>query len=120
MATIYSAPDGFEPPRWEQNISWKEMEEKEAHYIVKLAAYARKQLRAPDPIIGKVVRFPFADGYAQYMVWKLRPLELVHLDLGDGWNIPAAHARGLKVSDIREMVGREEAWSLLFSKKKEA
>src|SRR3990172_1715372 len=103
MATVYSPPKGFEAPAITmEDYRDQRWEAIEAEYIERLAACARDvQCSEPDPIIGKVVRFPYADGYAQYLVWSVRPLQLVHLDLGDGWAIPDAHARGLRLTDIR-------------------
>ena len=111
MATIYSPPPGFEPPiitpddykehRWEAI---------ESEYIERLAQDARRTTPA-NPLVGKVVHFPIADGYAQYMVWRTKPLQLMHLNLGDGWSIPDAHARGLRLADVRTMIENERRWN---------
>jgi hypothetical protein len=41
-----------------------------------------------------------ADGQAHYYVVSLSPLVLQHIDIGDGWQLPDAHLRGLRKSDI--------------------
>jgi hypothetical protein len=72
-----------------------------------------KQNGYTSPLAGKIVRFPVADGYAEYMIVSLRPVTLMHLPFGDSYQIPEAHARGLRASDLRELVEREEKWARL-------
>jgi hypothetical protein len=73
MATIYSAPEGFDPPDITANITWKEWEKRDQDYIERLAAWVKETSKSSDPIIGKIVRFGVADGYAQYMVLNVKP-----------------------------------------------
>lgn len=79
-------------------------------YISKLPINGRDA-----PLVGKLVRFQIADGYAEYMVASQKPLQLIYLDIGDGYQIPNPHMRGLNVADIRELVEREEALTKMFS-----
>lgn len=69
---------------------------------------------------GEIMRFPVADGYAQYMVAKARPFTLVHLALGDGWHIPAAHARGLTLADLEDELKRQKFWQEIADKQKQS
>jgi len=41
--------------------------------------------------VGETIQFPVADSYAEYMVASMRPLQLVHLPLGDAWEFQYAH-----------------------------
>lgn len=66
-------------------------------------------------LTGEVVRFPIADGYAQYMV--ANATTLIWLPLGDAWQIPDAHARGLRISDIKAEIDRARKFRELFSAK---
>lgn len=75
----------------------------------------RATLTNRGSVIGKVVQYPIADGYAQYMVVKEKPLQLVHLSVGDGYQIPDAHLRGLKLSDIIAEIRRQTKMAELFS-----
>ena len=52
-------------------------------------------------LVGLIVSFGVADGYATYRVVKDKPLTLEHIPHGDAWQIPAAHLRGLTAKDIR-------------------
>lgn len=69
-------------------------------------------------LTGKVVRFPVADGYAQYMVMDGR--SMVHLPLLDAYQIPDAHARGLRVRDIDALLAADRRMAELFGKSKHA
>lgn len=115
MAKIYSAPKGFEAPETDFD-NWQTQEKA---YLERLAAEARRNTPNND-LVGEVVRFPMADSHAEYMVWSTKPLALIHLAIGDAWQIPAAHARGLNVSDIRQNVELARRWTALFAEKRAA
>ena len=117
MATIYPAPEGFDPPNiTNEDYAERRWETIEAAYIERLATRARLLDPLKSLLVGRIIRFPWADGYAQYMVWRTRPLQLIHLELGDAWSIPDAHARGLRLTDVREIVEREDRLTALFAK----
>jgi len=65
---------------------------------------------------GTILSFPFADGKALYLVQKTHPLTLQHIPAGDAWQIPAAHVRGLDMSDVQEHARRNKALKALFSR----
>lgn len=117
MATDFSAPEGFEPPVLDMDDfrtgAWQA---KEDAYIQRLAD--RAKMNGTNPLLGEVVRWQRADGYAQYMVWQTRPLQLIHLELGDAYSIEEPLMRGLRLADIRLMVERAANMRALFSKDK--
>lgn len=122
MAIVYAAPKGFDPPAWESYRDEQgrffgpdKMNEIDDAYIARLAAEARKH-RTGD-LIGETIRFQVADGYALYMIWAHRPFQLVHIDLHDGYQIPEAHARGLRLQDARDMVERDKRFAALWAEK---
>lgn len=110
MAKVYRAP--IDPPAIEGIRDFKRYDADCKAYIERLSAMARERAGtvAAGSLVGKVVRFQIADGYAQYVVWSERPLQLVHIDVMDGYSISAAHARGLKLADIRAMVASDDVW----------
>jgi hypothetical protein len=121
MAKVYSLPAGFEPPDFGQFIvdgRYDREADDRLHkeFIDNLATYAREH--NSGDMVGEVVRFPAADGYAQYMVWSHKPLSLIHLPIHDAWQIPEAHARGLRLADIRAEVAREKRLAELFASKR--
>lgn len=107
-ATLVQAP--LRPPE----IDWRknDWQEKEADYVATLAELARKQYSGDT--VGEVLRWQRADGYAQYMVLSESPLRLVHLDLGDGYEVEAALLRGLTLKSVQAMVASNRALSELF------
>lgn len=57
--------------------------------------------------VGRLVRFPFADGYALYLITGYDPslhpteqLELTWVDYGDGWGAAPATIRGFIPEDL--------------------
>jgi hypothetical protein len=61
-------------------------------------------------MVGRIIRFPVADGYAIYFVTQLKPLKLRHLAFGDGYQSSAAEIRGFRWQDAVEQVLRELEW----------
>jgi len=71
---------------------------------------------------GEEIRFPRGDGYARYFVYTEKPLALIHIPTGDAWDIDDVMRRGLRLSDVRDMVAREKKLAEIFgqSKRREA
>lgn len=68
-------------------------------------------------IVGFIMQFPWADGYAVYRVTKERPLTLQHIDYGDAWQVPDAHLRGIRFEDVVQAQMRARARRKLFGPK---
>lgn len=79
---------------------------------------SRTPNRRADSPIGEVIRWQVADGYAQYMVYTTSPLALIHLDYLDGYEVSEIMLRGLRVSDVKQMIARERRLSELFGARK--
>ena len=116
MAKVYSAP--IPAPKYDYKASNEVNDAAEDAYVARLAELAKKKNSTSD-LIGKTIQFQVADGYARYMVWTVKPLALVHLELGDAWQIPAAHSRGLRLSDVKAQVEYDTRLQKLFTKDKE-
>jgi hypothetical protein len=123
MTEVFGLPEGFrEPP--DLNDFRKEgigydvnaLFEAEATWVEELAEWCRTNSDSRSELIGEVIRFPRGDGYAQYMVWRTKPLGLLHIPLGDAWDLPDYQLRGLRVKDVRELVHGERAMRELFNK----
>ena len=80
---------------------------------------ARREGR-PATLVGEIVRFPVADGYAQYMVWRQQPLQLIWIELGDAWSAHNALIRGLRVKDVKAQVDADKRLAALFAERKAA
>jgi len=94
---------------------WPRWEEEYAAGIANFALTA--QAKNDGELVGETIRFPVADGHAVYGILSENPLHLCHINEGDGYQIPDAHARGLNLTDVREMVRAEKAINKLFAEK---
>lgn len=112
MATIYSPPSQIPVPE----LDWKNINNYETdcdEYKQRLKDYLLAVRKGKN--IGEIIRFPVADGYAEYMVASMKPAELIHLPLGDAWQFQYAHL--LNAKEIQEEIDRQKALKELFSKK---
>lgn len=124
-AKVYSGVQGIECPdigmihkpefKGDLRAGLKAYDEAEAAYIKELRDRAKRNGRSS--ILGEVIRFGVADGYAQYVVWRSSPLELIHVATGDAWHADRILLRGLTVTDVKDMVARDRRIAELFSKK---
>ncbi len=112
MAKIYSGVQGIKRPAPDYSHYDFDKEQKaDEEYIQKLVDYAKKQALCPEA--GKQIRFGVCDGYACYIVLNLKPVELIHLEIGDAYNFQ--YANRLTAKDVREEIRRQEALEKLFS-----
>lgn len=112
MAKIYSPPAELERPEIDfRNMkAYDEACEKYKEGLKKLLLN-RKQ----GENIGKILRFPVADGHAEYMIASMKPLELVHIPLGDAWTYQFDY--NLTAKSVKEQLVKQELIDKLFSKK---
>lgn len=115
MAKCFRAPKHIPLPSYSQGASG------ETNYIETLKALAKGSVTTPKTkpnidMIGEIIRFQRADGYAQYMIWDTKPLQLVWLELGDAYGVEEALIRGLRLEDVKQMVERERALRDLFKR----
>ena len=78
---------------------------------------AEVRAEAPGDLVGEIVKWPRADGYATYMISSQEPLQLLHCNFGDAYSIEPALIRGLIVEDLEPMVARERSLRELFARK---
>lgn len=112
MAKIFNPPAMIPVPEFDWKDA-KKYQETEDTFIENLRNFVKR--RKKGDLIGKVIRFQVADGYAQYMVAGIKPVELIHLPLMDCYQSDFADL--MTADKIKEMVARDEAMAKLFSKK---
>ena len=111
-ATIYNVPDGIKVP--ELNFQNIPQYQKDCElFLRQLKVFARN--RNKGKLVGEIIQFPVADGYAQYMVAGLRPVELIHIPLWDAWNYQHVHLMTAK--EIQEQIDGQKALKKLFGGK---
>ena len=86
--------------------------------MVKLEAESDRVMSSDSgSVVGFIMSFQVADGYANYRVVKATPLQLELIPYSDAYQISAAHIRGLNMDDVRDQMGRKEAMNKIFGKK---
>jgi hypothetical protein len=114
MAKIYNAPNEvvklpiFD---WKDMTAYRQAEEK---YLQELKEFCLKRKKGKN--IGEVIQFPCADGYALYMVASMKPLELIHIPLGDAYSFQ--YADRLKAIDIEQKIEQGKRIAEMFANKK--
>jgi hypothetical protein len=82
-------------------------------YLAETKAWVVAQ-SAHHPLTGKVVRTPYADGYAEYMVAKFDgKVCLVWLEVGDAWR-DSMFERAATITMLKDMAARAEKMDALF------
>ena len=115
MAKIYAPPKGFTPPdfcKFREDIS--KYFDACRKYEIRLKEWVRKNYKSP--LAGKEISFPVGDGKARYIVASLKPVRLLHIDTGDGYQFQYAHR--LTAEDVREEIRKSESLRDMFSKGK--
>ena len=120
MAKIYKAPKGFKPPDMRKYTGDlkrpgsidKYFKDCEA-YVDRLKQTIKESYGSVCPEAGEEIRFLVGDGYARYVVARLKPVELIWVDVGDRWHFEYVHR--LTAADIRKQIKSERALNKLFS-----
>lgn len=109
MATLIASP--IPEPR----IDWRDLDGTRKRinaWAEAIADHADRASRDPDHMVGRIVKFQIADGYAEYVIYSVKPLQLVHVP--ESYDISAAHMRGLKLADVRALVDFDKRWEAMF------
>jgi hypothetical protein len=115
MAKVYNPPSELKVP----DLDFKKFHEYDGNckkYKEDLKKLLIEKYGRTGEGVGEVIQFPAADGYAEYMVASLKPVELIHLPLGDAWSFE--YANRLTAKDVREKIRQQNAIKELFSKKR--
>ena len=111
MAKIFAPPLEVGPaPEYDSTVHYKEMDKREDAWVAQIIEYCRKN---GQPLCGEEICFGVCDGRARYIVLSEKPLQLIHLPLGDAYQFE--YANRLTLKDIRENVERQHRIRKLFS-----
>jgi hypothetical protein len=72
---------------------------------------------AEGEVVGGLLRFQVADGYAEYLVIKDKPLTLQHVPFFDGYQVDSALIRGLRRVDVEQRLAAERRLAELMNRK---
>jgi hypothetical protein len=110
MAKIYNVPEGIEVP----SLDVKDIR----GYDAKCDKFRDdiKQWLKDNGWTGKhsgvSISFPVADGYAEYIVVSLKPVQLIHIPVWDAWHYPQAEY--LTAKEINDKIDSQERLAKLF------
>ena len=111
MAKIFDGVNGIKTPDIRQK-DWQLYTKECEEYLNSVKVWAKNNSSCAQA--GEVIHFPVADGSAIYVVFKLKPVELIHIDTGDGWHFQ--YVNRLTAKDIKDRIIRAQALSKLFNR----
>jgi hypothetical protein len=104
----------LDPPYVLPDFDWSNGFQNDPHTKAFDALFAEAKALPEGTLVGALLRWQRADGYAVYRITNERPFTIQHVPFGDAWTVEPALIRGLTLSDAREMVARERRLSALF------
>ena len=109
-ATIWSTPKEVKKPMALDFTKMAEYRADEKRYLADMKVWCEE--RSYSKFTGTEISIPHADSAAYYMVLSIKPLRLIHLEIGDAWDSP--HADLLTAKRVKEMIKADEAMAKLF------
>ncbi len=103
---IFGGIESIKKPEFDYN-DFDASQKREDEYVAKIVAYVKE--KSKGKYIGKELKISHADGHARYVVKSLKPLQLIHLDVGDAWHSP--HVKRYTAKDVREDIDRTETFA---------
>jgi len=110
---VYSAPAEIKVPEYSPKKSTDVFIQECIEYEKAVSEWA-KENSTPHKLAGEIVRTPFADGYATYVVAKLNnKVCLIHIETMDAW-ADARFERTVTVAELTDMVRHAKTIGKLF------
>jgi len=112
---IFQGVQGITIPNFDYDIEdtnnrFKVYADASEKYLKDIQAWCKKN--GKGKYAGGLIKLPVADGYALYVVYSLRPVKLVHIDIYDGYHSPLID--GVTASKIKQLVDSERKMQELF------
>jgi hypothetical protein len=101
-------------PEWGDD--WRQGYERQHNALVGLQQAS--DALSEGKIVGGLIRFQVADGYAYYRVVKASPLTVEWVPFGDNYQVHPAMIRGLNKADIVNMLNYDKRIASLFGGRK--
>lgn len=118
-ATIFTHPESVgDPPAWESGKDFHVHMAEEQAWEQEVVKFAKTF--GTGKYAGEIFSWPMGDGRASYVVFRLKPLEMIWLSTGDAWDIPDVVARGLTAADVRKQIDGERRWQELVAEQQQA
>ncbi|MCL4682393.1 MAG: hypothetical protein KJZ92_14125 [Rhodocyclaceae bacterium] len=117
MATLVATPKAIaEALEWRKGEDYTTYDKRSGEAFAKLQA--ENDALPEGEVVGALIQFPRADGYATYRVASKKPLKLQHIPHGDAWHADPATIRGLRLEEVQRMVaGRRRLRDMFASRR---
>ena len=111
---IYKAPTEFKAPElnFEDVPKYNKEIEDNTNHLKQFCIDRCVKGGKPTENVGEVIRFPVADGYAEYMVACMNPLQLIHLEYYDAYSFQYVHL--LTKKEVTEKINQQKALKKIF------
>jgi hypothetical protein len=109
---VYALPDTLPVPEFSFDGDWQAREEAHRESVRKWI----KDNGYTGPASGKVLRLPYADGYAEYMLADGKGSFLFHLPYGDGYD--DRNVNFLPKKEVLARIEQQERMDALFNRNK--
>jgi hypothetical protein len=112
MAKIFSVPKEIKEPKFSLDQTRadhdKDVEryKNECRELIKKNGWTGKHS-------GEIISYQVADGFAQYMVVSVRPVQLLHLSYGDGYRFEMESK--IDAKEIERKIKQSQALKKIFS-----
>jgi len=114
MAQIFDAPEDIKVPELDFSDIQKYNDDCD-RFKSELKTFCidrAEKAGVTDENFGEIIRFPVADGYAEYMVAALKPVQLIHIPIWDAWHFQ--YANRLTKKDVLEKIQQKKSLEKLF------
>jgi hypothetical protein len=109
---------GIYPGKWQTDHKKDWMAEKARVEKLMDDLYAKMPILRNKSMVGAILKFGVADGYAVYIVTNDEPLEVQHIPIGDAWHIDRCHMNGIDMEEVRRQVREHWGWQKLMKARK--
>lgn len=79
--------------------------------------YVKRMPELAAAMVGRLIRWQIADGYAHYRITSAKPFKVQHLKFCDAYAVWPETLRGLRLIDAANMVVREQKFRELWNKR---
>ena len=116
MATAFAPPEGYDFEYDFRNFDPEAYDKANNEYIERLRKFCKDHTDSNSNLVGETVKTGSGDGYAVYMVFRTKPLQIIHVPIGDAWHADECWIRGLRVKDVKQMVESDKKLKGIFGR----
>lgn len=101
------------PDFWQISSNWEADIEKQSKEMENMRQVSAG-IDIDKSLVGALLTFQIADGYAYYLVTKDKPLTLMHIPYMDGYQVHPILLKNLGAEDVKAMWRVKHSWDKLM------